>query len=81
MSGSWFKGKKVEETDYSAGTFDASGQKFVPSGSSVTAADVTVSDVGGYWSSSDVEGALQEAGSDIAALPDKAFAIAMGVAL
>lgn len=81
MSGTWFNGKKVEETDFSAGTFDASGQKFTPTSGSIAASTISITDVGGYYTATDVEGALQEVGLNVSVLPNKPFVIAMGVAL
>lgn len=68
MSGAWYRGKKVEETDFADGSFDGSGQKFAPKGGASTASELPIVDVGGYYASNDVEGALQEAGADIVAL-------------
>jgi len=70
----WFKGKRVEETDFSDGSFDADGRKFVPSGSGGASAaeDVTVADAGGYFTGTNVEDVLQEVGADVGSLPDVA---------
>lgn len=47
MPESWKDGKKVEEIDFSAGSFDSDGKKFVPSGSGVSVATDTIWDAKG----------------------------------